>query len=385
MDLTPSFVMEFERRMRSITELEYFRRLIAKNVWWNKASRTVEIEGKTERIAWLLSTATISPAGLTGDGIMEFEGLVAQTVEYPTMHHAKGIRVNKDQIEDLDGTGLDLLAKWSADIGNEIAYYPQRLMAQLLLNGANTDGSANAYDGVPFFADNSNKHPYNPFRPGLGGYANWLHGSSAGSYPGALAIDDVNATTVDTALQNLGKAIAYIASVKMPNGIDPRFLTPVAIIAPPRMAPRLRELTKAKYIAQAAGASGGGAADVEALITGWGLGEPIIAQELTGNTTYSAQFAVQNSTSGLTTLFSETLTGSDSTYYIVCQENMSTQLGGLLYVLRKPFKVTYYTGEGGGTGVDAILDRANELEYHVKGRMSAQYGHPYAIFRVDGT
>src|SRR6516165_10522674 len=198
-ELTPSFVFEYERRMRAISEQEYARRLSSEFTWWNKVCRTMNIEGKTERITWLLSTAMIEPTGPTGSGLLTFEELVTQTVEYPTFRHGKGIRVQRDQIEDLNGTGLEELTEWSAQIGNEIAYYPQRLAAQLLLNGANTDGSANAYDTVPFFADNTARtiggvsvkgHPYNPYRPSLGGYQNWLHGSSSGAYPGALPIDD---------------------------------------------------------------------------------------------------------------------------------------------------------------------------------------------------
>lgn len=388
-EITPSFVMQYERRMRAITETEYVRRLKAENTWWNKVARTVPMEGKTERLTWLLETAMIEPVGPSGTGVMSFENLVSQTVEYPTFRHAKGIRIQRDQFEDLDGTGLSEVAAWSAQIGNETAYYPQRLMAQLLLNGANTDGSAVSYDGVQFFADNSSNtvggvsvkgHPFNPFRPTLGGYQNWLHGSPSGAYPGALPIDD--SVTVDVALKNLGTAIAHIATNKMPNGIDPRFLTPAFIVGPPRMAPRLRQLTDAKFIAQAA-ASGGGSGDVMALIQGWGLGTPIIAQELNAAYSYTASFPFIPTGGSNPKFLSETVTGSDTTWYMVCQENNTTQLGGLLYLLRKPFKVNYYTGDSGGTGMQADLDRANEFEYHVQGRMSAQYGHPYTIYRFD--
>jgi hypothetical protein len=276
-------------------------------------------------------------------------------------------------------------------------------MAQLLLNGANTDGSANAYDGVPFFADNTTSrtiggvgvtgHPYNPFRPSLGGYANWLKGSSSGSYPGALPIDETQ--TVDTALANIGKAIAYIAGIKMPNGIDPRFLTPKFIIVPPKLAPRIRQLMDAKFIAQAAanGTTAGGSGDVLALIQGWGLGTPIVAQELGAAISYTTQIPFVPTTAGANAtpgtgainFLSETLTGSDTTWYIVCEEAFSSSLGGLLLVQRKPFKVNYYTGDSGGTGMTADLDRANEFEYHVQGRMAPAYGHPYSIFRVDAS
>lgn len=390
-EITPSFVFQYERRMRAITETEYARRLTSPHIWWNKVARVVPIEGKTERISWLLDTATIEPIGPSGTGRLGFEELVTQSAEYPSFRHGRGISVQRDQIEDLDGTGLDHLGKWSAMIGNETAYYPQRLFTQLLLNGANTDGSAAAYDGQPFFSDNTTNggigHPYNPFATALGGYANWLHGAVSGSYPGACPIDVTNAATVDIAFQNLQRALTWIASLKMPNGIDPRFLTPAFILAPPALTQRLVQITDAKFIAQAAGASGGGAADIEAVHEFWGLGRPIFCQELGAAFTYTAKIpfvAVPNS-GGNVNFLTETMTGSNTTYYIVCQEMQTTQLGGLLYISRKPFKVTYYTGDSGGTGQAADLDRMNEFEYHVQGRVAAQFGHPYTIFRVDAT
>jgi len=399
-EITPSFVMQYERRMRALTETEYLRRLNAKTTWWNKVCRTMNITGKTERITWLLNTAKIEPVGPSGTGAITFEDLVSQTVEYPSFRHGKGIKVQRDQIEDLDGSGLDILADWSMQIGNETGYYPQRLAAQFLLNAAATDHSADAYDGVPFFADATTSrtvngtsvigHPYNPYRPGLGGYSNWVKGSPIAAsgatqfYPGALPIDD--SVTVEVALQNLGKAISYISSVKMPNGVDPRFLTPAYILAPPAMAPRLRELLNAQFIAQSAGSgTGAGSADVKAVIEGFGLGQTLIANELGANFSYQGTFPFVEASTGNTKFLTNTVTGSDSTYYIVCTENATTNLGGLLYVMRKPFKITYYTGDNGGTGMDAVLDRANEFEYHCQGRMSMQPGHPYTIFRFDKT
>ncbi len=379
--ITPSFVMGYEREMRAITENTYVNRLKSENIWWNKVARKMPIEKLTERVTWFLETAMIEPVGPAGTGAVEFEDLVTQTVEYPTFKHGRGIIVNRDNLEDLDGSGLNALASWSAQIGNEIAYYPQRLFAQLVLNGANTDGSANAYDGVPYFTAlvSGNPHPYNPYRTELGGYYNWLKGTASGTYPGACPIDD--SIDLDVALVNLSKVIAYISTVKMSNGVDPRFLTPKYIVAPPRMAARLAQLQGAKFIAMQAG-SGAGSADVAALIQSFGLGSTIIAQELGAAITYSAQMPFMGS-GGKVQFAAESLTGSDTTYYVVCEEMSSTMLGGLLYVSRKDFKVTYYTGDSGGTAMSAELDRKDQFEYHVKGRMSPAYGHPFAIFRCD--
>jgi hypothetical protein len=377
-DITPTFVTQYERRIKTIAEKEYARKLAAENTWWTSVLRTRNIEGRSERITWLLNTAMIEPLGPNGSGNMIFENLVTQSTEIAPFKHGKGIVIQEDQLEDLNGTGLQSLSEWAEQISIDAAYYPQRLGSQLILNGAATDGSANAYDGKPFFADNSNKHPNNPFKTSLGGYANWMHGAASGAYPGALPID--NSVTTDVALANLGKLIAYIASLKMPNGVDPRFLMPKILMVPPALAPRARQLTDAKIIAQAA-ASGGGGADVEALISGWALGKPVVAQEFAASTTYSnIVIPTVDPLTGAISFKKASASGSDTTYYLICQEMQTTQLGGLLYVNRKPFQIKLF-------GPNAIpeLDRAGELHYQSKGRMSVQYGHPYTVFRIDAS
>ena len=91
-ELTPQFVMQYERRMRAITEVEYARRMVGEHTWWNKLLRTIDIEGKSERITWLLSTALIEPVGPSGTGTITFEDMVTQTAEYPVLRHGKGRR-----------------------------------------------------------------------------------------------------------------------------------------------------------------------------------------------------------------------------------------------------------------------------------------------------
>jgi hypothetical protein len=382
--ITPSFVMQYERRMRAITETEYVRRLASESMWWNRVMRPTPIQGRTERMTWFLDTATISPAGPDYNGTMTFEDMVTQTAEYPTFHHNKGIRVSVDELKDLDGTGLNQLAKWSENIGNETAYYPQVLAAQLILNGSATDLTANAYDGVPFFTAlaTGNPHYVNPFNTNAGGFYNDLTGAAGSGanilYPGAVDISET--VTADVALANLNKVVAYIASVKMPNGRDPRFLKPAFILAPPKLMPRLSQLTDAKFIAQAATGGGAGSADIIAYISRLGLGQPVRVDEFASSQTYSGSQPFVSS-GGTVTYKDFSASGSDTTYYVVCQEMQTTQLGGLLFVQREPFKVNYYTGDGGGTGMDAVLQRAKIVEYQVDGRMSAQYGHPYTIFK----
>lgn len=395
--ITPAFTFQYEKRMRALKEDEFARALMAESNFWARVSKKLDIDGASERFTWFLNTADIKPDGQ--GGTQDFDPLVTQTTELVPQRYKAGISIKKDQLLDLRGGGLDALAEWSTQIGYKTAYFPQRLLTELLMNGANTDGSATAYDTVPFFADNNTVttfggvsvtgHPYNPYQPGLGGYINWLHGSASGTYPGALPLwKSDGSITVDQAVINLQAAIAYVKGWKMPDGITPRFLRPAAIICAPAPSAQVAQVLSAKYIAQGA-KSGGGSGDIMAIIRRWGLPEPIVADELAGTTNYSTKILqAKTDGSGTQVAYTETITGSDTTWYLVMEQNLSTQLGGIIHVVREPFRVNFFTGEGGSspaTGIDAILNRALEIEYHCTGRLSMQFGHPYAIVRVDAT
>lgn len=349
MAITPEFLFDFESNMQAITESEYAR--MTKNLWWQKIVKVRPSNSKRERIAWLLSTAKIEDGGKGGN--ISFDDLVTVSVEYENRNAQAGLELDRNQLEDLDGSGLDLAAKWSADIGAYMAYWPQKQAAKFVRNGENAALSA-SYDGLAFFHA---AHPLDPFEPNSDTYANVFTGAANGSYPGALKIDA--SVSLEVAFGNLQKAIAYVrGAIKMPNSEDPRFLNPLCLIVPPALTARAQQLTNAKFIAQAA-SSGGGSGDIEAVIRNWGLAEPIEAAEL------GADFG-----------------GSDTSWYLAVNEAAASQLGALVYVDREPFKITYYTGQGGGTGVDAVLDRARKFEWHCQGRNVLGGGHPYLLFKA---
>jgi len=349
--VTPSFLFDFESNMQAITENEYAR--MSANLWWSQFMKVRPSSSKKEIVAWLLSTAKIEAQGLGGN--IAFDDMVSTYTTFTNLDSGAGLKLRRNQLEDLDGNGLDLASKWSADIGAYMAYWPQKQLVTLMKNGHVTTGVGGAaYDGKAFFASD---HPVNPANTGLGTFQNLFTGAVSGSYPGA--IDITENVTPDAALKNLGAAFAYIRSIKMPNGIDPRFLRPKVLVVPPALQQRAVLLTSAKFLAQAA-TTGGGSADVSAVISAMGMSPPIVADELAGFE-------------------------SDTTFFIGCEELSSSQLGGFVYVDREPFAITYYTGNGGGTGVDAVLDRARELEWHCHGRNVAGYGHPFAFFKCKRT
>jgi phage major head subunit gpT-like protein len=368
--LTPQVLYDLETNMQRMTEREFA--VLASKLWWSTITRKLSSQSKKEIIAWLLSTARIQNLG--GGGNMTFSDMVAISSEYTQSVWGEGLKLGRYQLEDNDGNGFQFAAEWSAAMGALFAYHPQKQTVIAVLNGETGLG----YDGQAFFkgwdaVNHTGLHPYNPFKPSLGGYANVFTGSadvgSGYAYPGACPIDDT--VSVETAIANLSKVFAYISSIKQANGEDPRHLQAAGLLVPPRMNPRAQQLTGAKFIAQA-GASGTGTGDIEAVIRNWGQAPPIEVKEFGANYKYTLPDG-------------STVTGDDKTAYLYVEQITERQLGALVYVDREPFGITYYTGRGGGTGVDAVLDRADELEWHAKGRNSTGYGHPYLLFKLKGS
>lgn len=344
--LTPSFLFDLESNMRTISAREYER--LVKNLWWRAVARIMPSTAKKERINWLLDTAKIErPNASHGGGQAIFEDVVMQTTEYQNQNAVAGLELKKEQIEDLDGNGVQLASHWSRQMGAQAAYWPQKTLAAAI------KANGNAYDGIPYFSPIGVPHPVNPFNPGAGSFANSFTGVAAGIYPGAVPVSGV---PVDVAIENIAKALAYIAAIKMPNGEDPRMLKVSAILHPPALTARMQQITQAKFIAQAA-ATGGGSGDVEAVIRNFGLGTPIEAPEL------GSAFG-----------------GSDSSYYMLAEEITSNELGAFVYLDREPFSMIFH-----GPMTDAQLARIRVMQWTTEGRNTCQPGHPYLMFKCDAT
>lgn len=344
--LTPTYLVDLETRMQLITENEYARLSEARNLWWKLITRTRTTTARKDIVTWLLSTAQIKDEGKGGN--IAFDDLVSN---YTVIEHGfsgAGLKMMRPDLEDLDGGGVAVAAQWSGDIAAQMLYWPQRQATDVLKLGHTS--KYRSYDGLPFFATN---HPVNPYRPSAGTYANLFTGSPSGSYPGALPIDA--SVPIDTALVNLQKAFAYISGIVMPDGNTPRFLNPVGLLVSPGNVFRAGQLTRAKFIAQSTAGGGAAPSDIEGLIADLGYAAPVKANEL-------AQ--IDNGT----------------TYFIVCEQLTSSQLGALIYTEREAYRINYY-----GEVTDAILNRADELEWHCKGRNGMSAGHPYLLFKVKST
>lgn len=338
--ITPAFVFDLESNMRIIGAREYQR--LSSNLWWTKVAKRMPSTAKKERINWLIDSAKIEKT-IPGGGQISFEDIVSQTTEFENENAAAGLKLKKEQLEDTDGNGVQLATHWARQIGAYAAYWPQQMVADAIKANPVT------YDGKVFFATD---HPVNPFKASAGTFANRFTGAASGIYPGALPID--TSVSLDTALANLAKAVAYVASIKMPNGKTPRFLRLSAIIVPPALMARAVQLTSAKFIAQAAG-SAAASADVEKLIAYLSLGMPVQADEL------GSAFG-----------------GSDTTYYLAMQEITSDELGAFCYCDREAFATVYH-----GPMTDAELAKTRVFEWTNEGRNTVGPGHPYNLFRCD--
>ena len=342
--LTPSFTFDLESNMQIIVENTY-NEILAKN-WWQKVGKEIPLRSKRERFTWFLEASGIDYTGDRFGSNVEFEELATASQEIFYQSATRGYRINRNQFEDYDGNGVALATEWARQQGHRFAYWPQQQLAILIKNGATTT----CFDGGNYFAVN---HPVHIFDSSAGVYANWFKGSASGPNPGALPIDE--SVTPDVALTNLSKAIAQIALVPMADGITPRNLRVTKLVVPSKLVTRATILTDAKFLAGAA-SSGGGSFDISALVARWGL-EVVEAPEL------SAAFG-----------------GSDTTYYLVAEQAGASQLGALVYGVRRPFSIQYNSGV-----TDAQLQVDNGLQWITRGENITAPGLPYYLYRVDAS
>lgn len=346
--LTLDFLHEIEDRMETIST-EAYNSLLAR-LWWDRVASQRTSVSKRDTLVWLISTARIRRME---SGQAHFEDVLKQYTQIENEFASDGLKLRKEQLEDQfngmpGGEGLDMARRWAADMGAQAAYWPQGLVADAIKVGE-TAGNI-SYDGVTFF---NTSHPLNGVDTDDGVFANVLDPATLGH---ETRIDD--AITLDVAFENLAAVRTYIASIKMPNGVQPRNLQMRAILHPTALHQRVLALTSSKFIAQAA-ASGGGSADMLAIIASWGMDEPLEAPEL--GASYDG--------------------GSDTTYYIVAyQPGTGNDLGPIVYQNRENFGIIMNDGM-----TDAELHRAREIQWLTQGRNAVAYGHPYLLFKIKAT
>lgn len=343
--VTVDFVMDFESNMRVLVENEYARFQDPANTWWDLVATPRPSMTAHELLAWFLSTAQLHDQGV-GGGNYRFQDPVMLEHELSHRTSGAGLRIQRQQFEDIDrngidgGAGLQAGALWARDMGAQFGYWPQLKVAELIKNGE----VGKTYDDLPFFHA---AHYCNGRDTRNGTYANLLTGSG-------YRID--GSVDADDAMRNLASVYKAIRSIKMPNGQQQRMLRPAGILLGPAMYPHVSQLLDAKFIASVAG-SGAGSMDFSGYTSRMGYGKVTEAPEL-----IESEY--------------------DTSYYVVVEQLGSSELGAFVYLNREPHSIRYYTGRGGGVGVDAILDRSDTLEWHASGRNGTGYGHPYLLIKV---
>jgi len=350
---TLEFLHEIESNMQTISSRAYDSLLA--NMWWRSVATERRSVSKKELLVWLISTARLRNVE-PGNG--HFEDMLMKETEIENDFATDGLILRKEQLEDVfngmpGGEGLQMASRWASDIGAQIAYWPQEKVAHAILDGASAGFTS--YDGLTFF---NTAHFLNGVDDGDGTFSNILNPTTVGH---ATRIDD--GVTLDAAMENLSAVRRYIATIKMPNGVQPRNLRMRAILHPTALRQRAVQLTASSIIAQAA-ASGGGSADVAAVIADWNLDQPLEATEL--GAAYSSE---------------EGNSGSDTSYYIVAyQPGTEGDLGPLVYQTREDFGIVMNDGM-----TDAELRRAREIQWTTQGRNAVGYGHPYLLFQVNNS
>lgn len=343
--LTPQILRGIEDRMSVLSEEGFAWR--SRDLWWNRVATERSSTGRKEFLTWFINSVVIRDLGSSA-GNLSYSDLAAVYMEIENKFAGEGFKIAKADLEDADGVGMNAAASWAKGIGAYMAYWPQKQVTHVLKNG-HTASMYTGYDGKALFAAD---HPLNPADTSVGTFANILTGGASGIFPGACPIDA--GVTADVALTNLAKVQAYIESIAAPNGVDPRGLRGVKILCGPKLFPRVVQLTNAKILAQAA-ATGGGGADVEALIESMGYGQPVKVPELAGFE-------------------------SDTTYFVVAEGVAPTEIGPIVYQNRESFRMDNY-----GPMTDADLGRKQEFEWQVHGRNTVAPGHPFLIFKCQAT
>jgi hypothetical protein len=347
MILTAAFLFDLESNMRVITENTYTS--LSRDQWVDKVAKEFPSMSKKERIIWLLETGFLE-YGVEGQA--QFREMGTVTTEYENKFiSGSGLKMLRSQLEDLDGGGIQAAAAWSRTMGALAANFKQQEVAKVI-NDPTLSGTeaGTAYDGVTFFhanAGGTTGHPIDPTDTSKGRFANLFTGAASANNAGACPI---SGNTVEAAQQNLTLALSYIQNIKQPNGVNPRKLQAKYLFVPTALYSRALLVTGAKFVA-----TGDGSLDVSNYIDQFGL-EVVKCPELGAN-----------------------FGGSDSVYYIGCVDE-GGQLGGLSYVNREPFSITYH-----GPQTDAQLASKREFEWLPQGRSTVGLGHPYLLFKVAAT
>jgi phage major head subunit gpT-like protein len=213
--------------------------------------------------------------------------------------------------------------EWAAQMGVAMALDPQYLAIDLLLGGETNKG----YDKLPYFHA---AHPVNPFDSSKGTLRNLVTDlSQIGGPAGAPELTE----------ESFALGVAHMKTYTMPNGRN-RNLKPKYLAVSPQREKLAITITGAKFIDA-----------TENVLTSYGI-EPLVIPEL----------------------------AKEPKSWFLAAENGGTNQKPLIYQNRMEYQMTSYNGM-----TQAELNRLNELEWQIRGRKTALYGHPFQMIKFKVT
>jgi hypothetical protein len=379
---------------------EYAR--IAKNLKYMRFTKVLESTTLEEHFIHLLEAQLIQDFGQDGGGVNWSDMVLAENI-YFNHFHKWGIKMSEAKFMDLQGSGIipgiNLMSEAVKQSTQLAAYLPQKLTVGTLRQGENTklvvdgisgDGEAEAYpikcyDGLSLF---NTAHPLNFKKVDLGTFSNILSGAPSGVNPGFLPLggpfkknsstgeweyDKTGASevSVEDAWNNLWLAVAYISTIRMPDGKTPRFLEPSTIINSKMLAKNVGLLLDAKTIAVHAGSgsSGGGSMDIAGAIKRLGFNEPCILHEL-------------GAAPDLATNSQDDTSIEQWDWYLECEEdNQAAEIGAINIGLRMPWNVKIYSDSAGSEGAQLELAVEDAVAAVGKMRLFVGVGQPQFIYK----
>jgi len=312
--ITPDFVVDFETNLESAVDDGYGG--LQASLWWENVMGKRDFgQARKKKTQFNVQSAQIRDRGQRG-GEIEYDAPETHYTEATNGHFGEGLRLKRDDIVD---NQIDHAGQWAADIGKEMAYFPQKRAVYLLQN------NGTAYDGLPFFHA---AHWTNPRAAAGSTYKN-LH------------------TGKPLTPDNLASVVAYIRSqIKMANG-TPRFLRPTKLIVPSSLYKTAKEVLGSRQFMSLTSAGSTSLSAVDNVITEYGFQPPIEGFEL-----------------------------ADGAYYIACEWG-TDPLPPLTLWEREAFALTSYADMS-----ELELNRINEFEWNLDGRYGEQYGHPFFLHKA---
>lgn len=317
--ITPEYVMNFERDMRFVMTNSWARSL--KKLWWTRLMLLETTGSAVQYIEWMLETARIQPLGPKGAS-MPHDPLVAVSQELTHDHFGNGLELFRSDIED---DKVPRAQKWANDTGSAQAYWPQRLLAQMMQAGTTNK----CFDGLSFF---NVAHPVNPYDTAGATIAN------GGLYSNNHVGTDFNAA-------NLMRVTAYIESIRHPGGA-PMGALPTITVFPTNFRYRASQILNAESYTDVLNSA---AAASNVVKTAFDFEPPVFAAELNNEPTV---------------------------WYIGVPADQDAFDGAFGYLEREPFSVNTYSP------LDmASLANVNKFEWKNRGRNGSFYGLPYRFHR----